>query len=156
MCRELDRRDFLAWSTATAAAATMLSLGSQVAAADSEKPVFEISLAEWSLHKALFGEQDEQSRLPAAAKRDYGIEAVEYVNQFFKDKAKDTAYLADLKQRGRRRWGQERTDHDRRRRPTGRSRRGEAEKGGREPLPVGRGGEVSRLPRHPRQCGQQR
>jgi sugar phosphate isomerase/epimerase len=36
---------------------------------------------------------------PAAAKKDYGIEAVEYVNQFFKDKAKDTDYLADLKQR---------------------------------------------------------
>ncbi len=33
------------------------------------------------------------------AKKDYGITGVEYVNQFFKDKAKDKAYLADLKKR---------------------------------------------------------
>jgi sugar phosphate isomerase/epimerase len=36
---------------------------------------------------------------PAKAKNDFGIEAVEYVNQFFKDKAKDQAYLSDLKNR---------------------------------------------------------
>jgi len=29
----------------------------------------------------------------------YGIDAVEYVNQFFKDKAKDTAYLSEMKKR---------------------------------------------------------
>jgi sugar phosphate isomerase/epimerase len=33
------------------------------------------------------------------AKQDFGIEAVEYVNQFFKDKANDTAYLTELKKR---------------------------------------------------------
>ena len=33
------------------------------------------------------------------AKHDFGIDCVEYVNQFFKDKAKDTAYLTDLKKR---------------------------------------------------------
>ena len=33
------------------------------------------------------------------AKRDYGIDCVEYVNQFFMDKAKDTAYLTELKKR---------------------------------------------------------
>ena len=36
------------------------------------------------------------------AKNDYGIDAVEYVNQFFKDKAKDEKYLAELKKRARR------------------------------------------------------
>jgi sugar phosphate isomerase/epimerase len=34
-----------------------------------------------------------------AAKQDYGIEAVEYVNQFFKDKAKDQGYLGEMKKR---------------------------------------------------------
>ncbi len=33
------------------------------------------------------------------AKEEFGIEAVEYVNQFFKDKAGDEGYLADMKKR---------------------------------------------------------
>ena len=33
------------------------------------------------------------------AKTEFGIEAVEYVNQFFKDKAKDMKYLAEMKRR---------------------------------------------------------
>jgi sugar phosphate isomerase/epimerase len=36
---------------------------------------------------------------PAVAKQQYGISVVEYVNQFFKDKAKDTAYLNELLKR---------------------------------------------------------
>ena len=36
---------------------------------------------------------------PITAKRDYGIDCVEYVNVFFKDKAKDPAYLTELKKR---------------------------------------------------------
>jgi L-ribulose-5-phosphate 3-epimerase len=98
MRRETDRREFLAWSGAAEAAA-MLTLGRPTAAADAKKRAFEISLAEWSLHKTLFGGKMKNLDFPSAAKKDYGIEAVEYVNQFFKDKAKDTDYLADLKQR---------------------------------------------------------
>lgn len=37
----------------------------------------------------------------AKAKKDFGIEAVEYVNQFFKDKAKDKKYLAEMKKRAK-------------------------------------------------------
>ncbi|HVW01080.1 MAG TPA: sugar phosphate isomerase/epimerase family protein, partial [Planctomycetaceae bacterium] len=33
------------------------------------------------------------------AKEDFGVDGIEYVNQFFKDKAKDEKYLADMKQR---------------------------------------------------------
>ena len=60
---------------------------------------FKISLAEWSLHKSLFDGKLTNLDFPAKAKNDFGISAVEYVNQFFKDKAKDQAYLADLKKR---------------------------------------------------------
>jgi sugar phosphate isomerase/epimerase len=60
---------------------------------------FKISLAEWSLHKTLFDGKLTNLDFPAKAKNDFGISAVEYVNQFFKDKAKDQAYLADLKKR---------------------------------------------------------
>lgn len=60
---------------------------------------FKISLAEWSLHKSLFDNKLTNLDFPAKAKNDFGISAVEFVNQFFKDKAKDQAYLADLKKR---------------------------------------------------------
>ena len=60
---------------------------------------FNISLAEWSFHRALFSGKMTNLDFPIMAKKDYGITAVEYVNQFFKDKAKDQKYLADLKKR---------------------------------------------------------
>jgi len=60
---------------------------------------FKISLAEWSLNKELFSGKLNNLDFPARAKNDFGIEAVEYVNQFFKDKAKDQAYLSELKKR---------------------------------------------------------
>lgn len=60
---------------------------------------FKISLAEWSLNKQLFAGQMNHLDFPARAKNDFGIEAIEHVNQFFKDKAKDKAYLGELKMR---------------------------------------------------------
>lgn len=60
---------------------------------------FKISLAEWSLNKQLFSGKMTNLDFPAKAKNDFGIEAVEYVNQFFMDKAQDKAYLSELKKR---------------------------------------------------------
>jgi L-ribulose-5-phosphate 3-epimerase len=60
--------------------------------------LFEISLAEWSLHKALFGKQISNLDFPKKAKS-FGIDAIEYVNAFWKDKAKDAKYVAELKKR---------------------------------------------------------
>jgi len=60
------------------------------------KLFFEISLAQWSLHKALFDKKIDNLDFPLISKRDYGISVVEYVNQFFKDKAKDEKYLGEL------------------------------------------------------------
>jgi sugar phosphate isomerase/epimerase len=60
---------------------------------------FKISLAEWSLHKALFAKELDNLDFPAKAKNEFGISGVEYVNQFFKDKAKDEKYLGELKKR---------------------------------------------------------
>lgn len=74
------------------------SRGALAAPADS-KPLFKISLAEWSLHSTIFSGSLDNLDFPREAKRTYGIEAVEYVNQFFKDKAKDYDYLADLSRR---------------------------------------------------------
>jgi sugar phosphate isomerase/epimerase len=60
---------------------------------------FKISLAEWSLHKMLFEGKLDHLDFALKAKNDFGITAVEYVNQFFKDKAQDQTYLGEMKKR---------------------------------------------------------
>ncbi len=77
------------------AAAAALPLGSLRA----QQPLFRISLAQWSLHRMLFAGELDALAFPAFAKRTFGIEAVEYVNQFFFDKAGDRAFLAELERR---------------------------------------------------------
>lgn len=64
-------------------------------------PPFEISLAQWSWHRRFFGEAEPKlDNLDFAEEaHDLGIRAVEYVNQFFKDKADDAAYLGQMKRR---------------------------------------------------------
>lgn len=64
-----------------------------------QKPFFKISLAEWSLHRTLRAGKLDHMDFPKVARQTYGIDAVEYVNQFFKDKARDKTYLKELKQR---------------------------------------------------------
>lgn len=88
------RREFLAGSAAMAGG---MILGSQTFAAD--KKGFEISLAEWSLHKSIFGGRVKHLDFASIAKEKCGIDAIEYVNQFFKAKAADSAYLADMNKR---------------------------------------------------------
>jgi sugar phosphate isomerase/epimerase len=58
-------------------------------------------LAQWSLNRHLFGRAEPKLDNLDFAKtaRDFGIDAVEYVNQFFFDKGTDKAYLTDMKQR---------------------------------------------------------
>jgi len=70
-----------------------------IAPGASHELFFKISLAEWSLHNALFAKEFDNLDFPAKAKKEFGINAVEYVNQFFLDKAKDNAYLAELNKR---------------------------------------------------------
>ena len=62
--------------------------------------MLKISLAEWSINKPLFGGQMQHLDFAKIAKG-VGIDAIEYVNQFFKDKAKDTAYLEEMNTRAR-------------------------------------------------------
>jgi len=87
------RRAFLAAAAATAYPAFVRG------APPDGQPLFKISLAQWSLHKTLFGGKLDNLDFPRAAKEEYGVEGVEYVNQFFKDKAKDTAYIGELAKR---------------------------------------------------------
>ncbi|MFO7261102.1 MAG: sugar phosphate isomerase/epimerase family protein [bacterium] len=62
-------------------------------------PWFRISLAQWSLHRTIRAGELDHLDFVRVARQEFGIEAVEYVNTFFKDKAKDAAYLAEMNRR---------------------------------------------------------
>ena len=91
----LNRREFLVGAFALVPAAKVLALNANHFA----RPWFEISLAEWSLHRTIFSGKMTNLDFPKVAKQDFGIDAIEYVNQFFKDKANDKSYLRDLNDR---------------------------------------------------------
>ncbi|WP_282122990.1 sugar phosphate isomerase/epimerase family protein [Algibacter mikhailovii] len=59
---------------------------------------FKISLAQWSLHRAL--RSGKMDNLDFATKsRSFGCEGLEYVSGFFKNKAKDLRYLKEMNSR---------------------------------------------------------
>lgn len=91
----MRRREFLSVSAALAGAALL----PRAVFAQQKAPLFEISIAQWSLHKAFFGKQADPMDFAKIAKQEYGIEAVEYVNQFYKDKKADDAAMKELKKR---------------------------------------------------------
>lgn len=88
-----SRRKFITSLSASIAASSLLSNADH----HKKKQLFEISIAEWSLHKSLFGKKITNLEFPVIAKKEFDISAVEYVNQFFKDKANDKNYLNELK-----------------------------------------------------------
>jgi len=88
-----SRRKFITSLSASLAASSLLSNADH----HKKKQLFQISIAEWSLHKSLFGKKISNLDFPVVAKKEFKISAVEYVNQFFKDKATDKNYLNELK-----------------------------------------------------------
>jgi sugar phosphate isomerase/epimerase len=108
------RRQALAWGSAfLGAAVTGGCADAQVENLPSAEKVpepvggstpelFKISLAQWSLHKALFADKNDPNHLPALmfpakARRDFDIGAVEYVNSFYRDVVRNQSYLNQLK-----------------------------------------------------------
>ncbi|MCM8526770.1 MAG: sugar phosphate isomerase/epimerase [Lentisphaeraceae bacterium] len=91
----MNRRQFIAGLSAAAT----LALTPACLAADKNKKLFEISLAQWSLHRMIRAKKLDNLDFAKFTKETFDIHAVEYVNQFFKDKAKDKKYLAELKAR---------------------------------------------------------
>jgi len=61
-------------------------------------PRYSISLAEWSLHRALRAGELTHQGFPGRA-HELGIEAVEYVNSFFDDKGNQSSHLDELELR---------------------------------------------------------
>jgi sugar phosphate isomerase/epimerase len=89
MSSAMNRRAFLA----IAAAAPLPSI------VMNQTPLFRISLAQWSLHRALRAGALDPLDFARTARADYGIEAIEYVSTFYKDKVRDAAYVAEMKRR---------------------------------------------------------
>lgn len=96
----LDRREFLVRGASLAAFAIGgLPAAAQAAgAARSASPAisYRISLAQWSLHKALRAQEIDNLDFARIARDEFGIDAIEYVNSFFKDRATDSSYLAEM------------------------------------------------------------
>ncbi len=98
MSTNFSRRSFIA-SSAGLLAAGVASQASAAMLSSAAEPLFQISLAEWSLHRTLREGKLDNLDFAATSKNDYGIDGIEYVNQFFMDKAKDKSYLAELNKR---------------------------------------------------------
>ncbi len=100
-----DRRQFIAQSSLltggalVAATPCCAALTSPLSTRPDSEPWFKISLAQWSLHRLLQAGKLDNLDFPAFTKEQCKIDAVEYVNQFFKDKAEDQKYLAELNKR---------------------------------------------------------
>ena len=93
----MKRRQFLEHSALMGAGLAATGILSHKVLADHHEPAFKISLAQWSLHKALNKKKMDNLDFAQIPRQEFGIEAVEYVNQFFKDKARDKAYLTEMK-----------------------------------------------------------
>lgn len=94
-----SRRQFTQGLLAAGAGAVAANWG-QLAQADDAAEGFDISLAQWSLHRTLNAGKLDNRDFAEYTKDKFGIHAIEYVNQFFKDKAEDADYIGDLKKRG--------------------------------------------------------
>jgi L-ribulose-5-phosphate 3-epimerase len=98
----MNRRTF--FRNSTLAAAGGLALGGPRAAAGAagsvagKPPLFKMSLAQWSLHRGLKDRSIDPLDFARIA-NGFGLDAIEYVNQFFKDKARDRVFLGELKRR---------------------------------------------------------
>jgi sugar phosphate isomerase/epimerase len=88
-----SRRQFIRQTSQAAAAMAIPSI------ITTSKFFYTISLAQFSLAPVFFSRKMDTLDFPAKAKNDFGINAVEYVSMFFKDKVSDKNYLSELKKR---------------------------------------------------------
>lgn len=106
---QIQRRAFLQKTALTSAvAATHLSTRT-ASAQGGIRPLYEISLAQWSLNRQFFSflgnqrgrnaERLDPQDFAIIAKRDFDVSGVEYVNQFYTEAVNDPGYLAELKKK---------------------------------------------------------
>ena len=56
-------------------------------------------MAQWSLHRSLYSGEVNHLDFAKISKESFGIDAIEYVNSFFFEKAEDKSYLKEMKTR---------------------------------------------------------
>jgi L-ribulose-5-phosphate 3-epimerase len=96
----VSRREFLVRGGTAAAALSLVDpLDGAAAVLARQRPPFDISLAQWSLHRTLRAGELDHLDFARVARQEFGIAAIEYVNTFFMDKARDAAYLAEMNRR---------------------------------------------------------
>lgn len=95
----MNRRRFLINSGGLTSLALMSSLLPGCSSGVNNKKLFDISLAQWSLHRQLRSGSLKVLDFPDKARKAFDIGAVEYVNQFFMDKAEDRNFLGQMKSR---------------------------------------------------------
>ncbi len=94
------RREFLKKSATIASGVSVMGLGaSSLSSCNSgNTPLFKISLAEWSLNKGIRAGETDHLDFAKIAKRNFGIDAIEYVNQLFTDKSGGSGnYIKEMK-----------------------------------------------------------
>jgi len=96
----MDRRQFLvAGATLTLARCAPAQASARLSARPHAHPQFQISLAEWSLHRTIrAGDLDPLDFAPFT-RATFGLDAVEHVNQFFIDRGGDDAYFREMRRR---------------------------------------------------------
>ena len=100
MMKKMNRREFVKQaSLAVGALGAAVSTGCQSLGGGSSSSLYDISLAQWSLNRQFFGGKLNALDFAKVTKEEFDLDAIEYVNQFFKDKANDEAYLGQLKSR---------------------------------------------------------
>ncbi len=94
----MNRRKFISGTMTAAAGLSFVPFtANNLFAGSSVDMFFKISLAEWSLNDKLFSGELKNLDFPEYTRKNFGIEAVEYVNQFFPSAG--TKYINQLKQR---------------------------------------------------------
>ena len=95
----MNRREFLRRSTLITGGLSLTGMSAIHLSSCYRNLPFQISLAEWSLHRTIRSEKIDHLDFFKLAKNEFGISAVEYVNVFFLDKAEDRSYLEEMRLR---------------------------------------------------------
>ncbi|MBO6574496.1 MAG: sugar phosphate isomerase/epimerase [Rhodothermales bacterium] len=73
--------------------------GRAAADGDARDVLYTISLAQWSLHKAIFAGELDPLDFPVISRDEFAIDGIEYVNGLFTDRRTDEEYLTELRNR---------------------------------------------------------
>ena len=100
MTHRTDRRRFLSAAGGLGLLAALPRASARPRAQEQEEaPLYRISLAQWSLHRALRGGELSHAEFPAFTRERFDLDAVEYVSTFFPGGATDLAALRELRAR---------------------------------------------------------